>query len=296
MKKIAAVVVTYNRLELLKRILGGLQQQTRQPDAIIVVNNGSTDGSTEWLNSQPGLRVTHQANGGSAAGFHTGLAEAVAAGYDYAWIMDDDGFPEKDCLEKLTSSEAFRTVPDAVVSSMTLNPENHSELSFAIPEMNSYNKFLNHWGKRTNKVSVILAQAGPLGYEWGIFFNSNLIPANVIKKAGLPRSDFFIWGDEYEYYSRIGSHHYKFYMIPGSVFYHPASGDSIWTKTGAIPQWKEKFLVRNYTYVNKKYKRFSLLHHTYMLLRIVQFRKTYLLKPFWHGLINNFSHNYLLQP
>jgi len=55
--KIAAVVVTYNRLELLKQCIDSIKNQTRKPDEIIVVNNSSTDGTLEWLN--PNKDLTH---------------------------------------------------------------------------------------------------------------------------------------------------------------------------------------------------------------------------------------------
>ncbi|HEY7014396.1 MAG TPA: glycosyltransferase, partial [Streptosporangiaceae bacterium] len=43
--RVAAVVVTYNRRELLLESLAAVTSQTRPPDAVIVVDNASTDGS-----------------------------------------------------------------------------------------------------------------------------------------------------------------------------------------------------------------------------------------------------------
>ena len=50
--KIIAVVVTYNRLELLKRNLDCLKRQETPLAAIVVVDNGATDGTHEWLDTQ----------------------------------------------------------------------------------------------------------------------------------------------------------------------------------------------------------------------------------------------------
>ena len=61
--KIIAVVVTYNRLELLKRSMDSCGRTNRLSD-IIVVNNGSTDGTKEWLDKQDDLTVIHQSNVG----------------------------------------------------------------------------------------------------------------------------------------------------------------------------------------------------------------------------------------
>ena len=63
--KIIAVVVTYNRLSLLKRNLDCLRQN-KPLSSIIVVNNGSTDGTAEWLAEQQDVMVLTQANVGGA--------------------------------------------------------------------------------------------------------------------------------------------------------------------------------------------------------------------------------------
>ena len=63
MEKIYAVVVTFNRLELLKRNIDSLRQN-HPIERIIVVNNGSTDGTREWLSEQSDLLVITQENVG----------------------------------------------------------------------------------------------------------------------------------------------------------------------------------------------------------------------------------------
>ena len=97
---IVAVVVTYNRIELLKRTVRCLQQN-KPVSSIVVVNNGSTDATAEWLKTQPGLIVISQANVGGSGGFYTGMQYAYQAGADWIWCMDDDVFPRADCLEQL---------------------------------------------------------------------------------------------------------------------------------------------------------------------------------------------------
>ena len=54
---VAAAILTHNRLELLKLSVRSLRNQTRKPDEIIIVNNGSTDGTAEWLSKQNDLFV-----------------------------------------------------------------------------------------------------------------------------------------------------------------------------------------------------------------------------------------------
>src|SRR5579859_6477154 len=98
---ITAVVVTFNRLSLLKECIAGLKRQTVSLQEIIVVNNGSSDGTAGWLAGEEGLHVITQENLGGAGGQHTGIGRAMEHGADWIWLMDDDAEPYPDALEKL---------------------------------------------------------------------------------------------------------------------------------------------------------------------------------------------------
>ena len=122
--KITAVVVTYNRLALLKKGIDALCKQSSLTD-IIVVDNGATDGTHEWLDEVSNhelqtsnfklqgnkvqsskfklqsLTVIHQDNVGGSGGFYTGIKAAYESGADWIWCMDDDVFPREDCLDHL---------------------------------------------------------------------------------------------------------------------------------------------------------------------------------------------------
>ena len=107
-RKIAAVVVTYNRREMLMECIRHLAQQSAACD-ILVVDNASTDGTGEAVQALdvPGLRYRNTgANIGGAGGFSFGMRWAVECGYDLVWVMDDDAFPETDALEQLLKADA----------------------------------------------------------------------------------------------------------------------------------------------------------------------------------------------
>ena len=65
---VCALVITFNRVAVLRQCVEILRSQTRRPDEIVVVDNGSTDGTSEWLRQQPDLTVLQQENSG-VAGF-----------------------------------------------------------------------------------------------------------------------------------------------------------------------------------------------------------------------------------
>ncbi len=206
-EKIAAVVVTYNRLELLKECVHALRNQTRKLDEIIIINNDSKDGTKEWLDSQKDLTVIHQANLGGAGGFYTGIKTAYERGYDWIWVMDDDGLPANDSLEALLS---FDTDKEVVLNSVVVDKITKEKLAFGLMDYKSkkFYKSLDDFAEQS-----IIYGAG--------FFNGTLLPSKIISIVGYPNPDFFIYGDEYDYYLRIIENGIDIITIPQAIIYHP---------------------------------------------------------------------------
>ena len=187
-----AVVVTYNRRELLEQCLAALLSQTRPPDRILVVDNASTDGTGALLASNTyvskGVKMISLAeNQGSSGGFHAGLVAAHEAGADWAWLMDDDTIPRPDALEKLLSAdtEAIVRASVAVWKDGRLHPMN-------VP------------GFERDAVAPLVdgAAAGVLPLRTATFV-SLLVHRRVVDEFGLPDTGFFLWSDDIEYTARI---------------------------------------------------------------------------------------------
>src|SRR5690606_31380980 len=105
--KVNVVIVTYNRKELLVNCLEAISQQSYDYDKVILVDNASTDGTIEFLESKqlldnPKLVLLKQTeNTGGAGGFSAGMKYAFEHGADYVWMMDDDAVPHQNALEQL---------------------------------------------------------------------------------------------------------------------------------------------------------------------------------------------------
>jgi|YelNatPaOPRAMG01_1025707.scaffolds.fasta_scaffold19814_5 rhamnopyranosyl-N-acetylglucosaminyl-diphospho-decaprenol beta-1,3/1,4-galactofuranosyltransferase len=104
--KVCAVIVTYNRKEVLKKCLKALLNQTVSPNEIIVIDGPSTDGTMQLMREKFSeiTYVRLDEDVGGAGGFYEGMKLAYSKGYDWIWVMDDDAIPEKDALEKLLSA------------------------------------------------------------------------------------------------------------------------------------------------------------------------------------------------
>lgn len=228
METVAAVVVTYNRINDLIKCIASLRAQTRPLDAIIVINNGSTDGTDAWLAEQPGLSVVTQANLGGAGGFATGIGTAYDRGYSWLWCMDDDCLAAPDALEVLLASP---NIGPCVKNSMSVSNTNHNELAFFVDRPN-----------RSYRMPGDMTQFDMV-YGVAFFFNGTLVHSEVVKAIGLPDKKLFIWGDEVEYMTRAQKMGFPVVTVPGSVFYHPPSFDR-----NGIPwpgAWKQYYAVRN---------------------------------------------------
>ncbi len=116
--KVCAVVVTHNRLALLRECLSALEAQTRRPDRVLLVDNASTDGTGDALRAEfPAVElVSLPDNRGGAGGFQAGLEAAQAGEEEWFWLMDDDTIARSDALAALlAASAAIADLPPAPV-------------------------------------------------------------------------------------------------------------------------------------------------------------------------------------
>src|SRR5260370_19287747 len=116
MGSVAAVIVTFNRKHLLGKCLEAVSAETGRCERLFIIDNASSDGTSEFLAAKGFLDESTEyvrlpVNSGSAGGFHEGMRRAYEAGFEWLWLMDDDGCPASDCLERLLS---FSTVLDVI--------------------------------------------------------------------------------------------------------------------------------------------------------------------------------------
>ncbi|MCS6711033.1 glycosyltransferase [Brachybacterium sp. EF45031] len=194
-ERVVAVVVTYNRQQLLRECLDGLAAQTRPPQAVVVIDNASTDASGRVAAQHPVVTETIplQRNVGGAGGFATGIARALQVhGADWVWVMDDDTVPRPRALEALLrAADRARPVP-SVLSSRAVwtdgrdHPMNRSRVRVgASPREKTQARALGARPIRTAS------------------YVSALLRAEDVRRHGLPHADYFIWSDDFEHTGRL---------------------------------------------------------------------------------------------
>lgn len=218
-RRIAAVVVTFNRLPLLQRLLPALEAVAGL-DEVLVVDNHSSDGTAGWLRERaatsavPVLARSMESNVGGAGGFHEGLRWAVERGADLVWLMDDDGLPAPDCLAALLCHQQDLDFWGPVV----VDEADHGRLVFPIRLPGS---------ARVVRSTAEAERAATDGLLRGIVipFNGVLVTRDLVDRIGLPRAEFFIWGDDHEYRLRAERAGARVATVVRAQVLHPSVGN-----------------------------------------------------------------------
>ncbi|MGA8787717.1 MAG: glycosyltransferase [Paenarthrobacter sp.] len=264
---VVAVVVTYNRRELLQTTLAGIAAGIRVPDAVVVVDNASTDGTAGYLRDYKGPLVTDvvtlNTNVGGAGGFVVGMERALLDhGADHVWIMDDDTEPQPAALaEALDVSSAYEKetgdTPAFIASRVVWTDGRDHPMNRMRPRLGA-----------SEEARSAAARVGATQIRSASFV-SVLIRADEIRKYGLPIADYFIWNDDLEYTARVSrkgtaltteasvaNHHTKVFgdagADPGPRFYYEVRNKLwVYTRSSALAPW-EKILftgasLRNWT-------------------------------------------------
>lgn len=211
--KIVAVVVTYNRKDLLIECLEHLLNQTFNTFDILIIDNHSTDQTKNAIeNYLYNPRIIYKDTGsnlGGAGGFQYGIKEAYNLKYDYVWLMDDDSLPKPEALLKLVEAYDELDHP-GFLSSKVLWTD--GELCKINIQRSSLTKNIIEFNEKYIPAAIAS-------------FVSLYVSMDVIKDVGLPIKEFFIWTDDWEYTRRI-SLKYKCYVVTDSEVIHKTKSNT----------------------------------------------------------------------
>lgn len=241
MNKFTVIIVTYNRLPLLRECLENVMNQTYPIDNILVVNNASTDGTTEYLESMKDrIAVLNElANGGGAKGFSDGVRYVHKnIDTDYVLMIDDDAMLMPDYMERI--NEAIQNNSDVMAFAGTVKA--HGNISGEHRKRKACKN--GNW----KLIRVPEAEYQNDFFECDIATFCGLVfKASIISKIGFPIADYFIWSDDTEYTLRIRKYS-RILNVNKAILNHktkPAKTDEV--------SWKVYYDVRNHADVIKRH-------------------------------------------
>lgn len=275
----AAVVVTYNRLPLLRQCLAALTAQTALGLTIFLIDNASTDGTAEAVAAMTLPNLVYRNTGknlGGAGGFAYGVREAALAGYDALWLMDDDTLPTPTALAEFLQADRDLHGRYGWLSGRALAPDG-TDQPMNLQRVTPYKDLPNFDGAR---IPAVMAS-----------FVSLFLRTETVRRYGLPIAEFFIWSDDWEYTRRI-SRVQPCYVIPASRVVHAMQNPGIVNIAADVPARWERY---RYFYRNDVvlYRREGVrgwlwllakdAWHTVLVLRSPQGRKAWRIGIIWKG-------------
>ncbi len=160
----SVVIPTCNRVDDLMRVVGAVERQQRPPGVeleVVVVDDGSTDGTATWLDGlrRPGIKVVHQPNSGPARARNRGVEEAAG---ELILFLGDDTVPEPDWLcHHLEEHRLFGAGGSLAVVGYTTFPDSMD---------GPFSRFINELGAQFGYLLIERASEVPFNF----LYTSNL--------------------------------------------------------------------------------------------------------------------------
>ena len=238
--------MTYNRAGLLLRMLGGLAASERRPDAVIVVDNASTDHTKTVLDGVLDLPlqvIRPEENLGGAGGFHLGVEAAYEQGFDRIWLMDDDVVPapdclgvlmdvDEDCLMSVREDTSGRLVEKAAVTFDLRNPLRIKPKTAMVETA---------YGERSAMPDQVELE--------NVAFEGFMVRRGVVEAIGLPDPDYFIFYDDVDYALRARRAGFRIWAVRDAVLVRQLAFDQQHDLSG----WKGYYMYRNLFTVHRRY-------------------------------------------
>ncbi|WP_455794814.1 glycosyltransferase [Clostridium butyricum] len=286
MNKVAIIVVTYNRKQLLKENILALKNQTYTEFDLLIIDNASTDGTYDYIEEYINESILYFNTGenlGGAGGFSYGLKLCAEKEYKYAWIMDDDTIPEQDSLKSLID-KAIIIHDDFSYMCSLVKWTDGTPCNMNIPVISK------DW---IGKMDLIKENLLPID---SCSFVACFINMKYVHMLGLPIKEYFIYGDDIEYTERLSSKG-KSYIDLSSIVVHKMANNMLCNivseKNERLERYKYRY--RNLICTQKRKSKKSCLKEVLISIRdiiyVILYSSDFKIKRISmiiHGIIHGF--------
>lgn len=250
MATVCAVVLTFNRKELLKKCLNAIIGQTANCAQLIVVDNASHDGTSEMLQiDYPTVQLCRLSeNVGAAGGFNLAMRLGVAVGAEFLWVMDDDVIADEVALQELLDSYNYLTANDQNPPFVISSARAPQGLATNVPDIDRSMNSLRYrsWPQFLDQGIVPVQRAT---------FVSILFPVATFAKYGFPIASMFIWGEDTEFTIRITKKEPGYFCGRSKVTHVRATAGSLDIRYERNPDRLEWYRheIRNRVYICRRH-------------------------------------------
>lgn len=277
MERVISIIVTYNRIDLLKAVLFEYEKMEVCPKEVLVVNNNSTDGTFEflklWENKKEKFNkkvINLEENIGGSGGFYIGMEYALLnkKEFDWVYLADDDAFPEENLFRNFSEIEKKKNI--GAICGRVINFENQKiDLG--------HRKKISNFGKLKKIPEKFYKEEK---FKLDLFtYVGTFINLKILEKIGNTKKDYFIYFDDTEHSLRIKKIS-NIYCYPKLIIKHANQ------KNKEISSWREYYSVRNYLDMIKNHYSIFVFYYNYY--------KIFLKKYIKYKIIRNSEENYSL--
>ena len=243
MNKTLVIIPHYDKLDLIKECLKYLDLQNTNRFDCLIVDNGSSDGSVEFLydwknQSERNHIILLNENMGFAYAVNLGLKYSIENNYDYSILLNNDAFVEKDFIKSLVVSMEEKPKYFAL-SALMLNYKNRDKIdSFG----DSYNLLgFSHQNKLLQNVNEIEKDENCFSACGGACIYDN----EILQKIGLLDDIFFAYLEDIDLSYRARLYGYKIGTCRNAQCYHLGSA----TSGSKYNEFKVRISARNNIYL-----------------------------------------------
>ncbi len=259
--RVAVVLVNWRAAEMTLRAVDAVFEQTRAPDHVFVVDNGSADGSAETLRLALAGRagraslLVNERNLGFGGGCNPAINAALAGGFSHIWLLNNDAVPEAGCLAALLDAASAASGRVGAVGSLLIDPAGHHEPHFG------------SWMRPAALTCGNVEAQGDLDrpYAW-CTAASLLLDAGALADVGAFDEGFFMYWEDADLSQRLRAAGYRLVCAPAARVLHEAGSSST-----SIP-------VQRYLWHFASQRRFLRKHHRHYRLALFWLRGKFLLK------------------
>lgn len=268
---VCAIVLSYgDRPQILRQVLDAVENE--KVDKIVVVANAVSDPTWHELTSRnrtkPSTYFVHrtESNLGSAGGYALAISLGMKiSGRDYLWLLDDDNRPRPGCLQHLLSCQERIVAPRAgATASFRVDlPEvvgivRGSPLRWPRPASCAGFHIRNLLPARTDRSKATQEDMPEL--LWSVY-GGLLLPKALVKKIGTPMEELFLYGDDFEWTSRITHGGGQIRLCPNAVVddLSPAwntvgeKGSNLRRRIADLAPFRVYYELRNRVWIGRRY-------------------------------------------
>jgi glycosyltransferase involved in cell wall biosynthesis len=216
--RVLAHIHTFNEVDVIDRAVAGVERQTRRPDALVIVDNGSTDGTLDRSFPEWVTIIRNPENVGVSGSIGNGMTYAFEHGFDLIWILDADVVADPEALATLLDEYASwpsdRQEETGFIACLPLDqPDNYPR----------HGRLFTPFGR-----VVVTPAPNQRCYQCHVtIWSGTLFRLAAARRIGLPNPDYFMDRGELEYGYRMMKAGYKSFMHQDSLIRQNIRGGSM---------------------------------------------------------------------